>query len=182
MPKKYHKTLHFFFFLFFFFHTKDQLTKLKARQWTVLSSAARTFHAMACSYETWRPMVDMQIPPGKYAYPWNTLQHKYNLTKPEKIRRRKPHQHDFFFFFLFNIITCCMIFANSVNNAFLPESSNILSKVTSCKATRVVSNMSSPAWFANMKTGNDCQKKKKKKRHQNHITRTRQFFTSKNIE
>ena len=50
-------------------HKKDQFTKEKAMQWTVLSSAASTFHATACSYDTLRPIVDMQIPAGKHAKP-----------------------------------------------------------------------------------------------------------------
>jgi len=52
--------------------------------------------------------------------------------------------------------TCSINLAKSVHNALRPDSSNILSNVISCKATRVVSNMSRPAWFANMNTGNDC--------------------------
>lgn len=54
------------------------------------------------------------------------------------------------------IITCSINLAKSVHNALRPASSNILSNVMSCKATRVVSNMSRPAWFANMNTGNGC--------------------------
>lgn len=45
-------------------YTKDQLTKAKARQCTLLSSP-RTFQAIAWSYDTWRPMVDKQTPTGK---------------------------------------------------------------------------------------------------------------------
>lgn len=47
------------------FHTNDQFMKEKAKQWTELSSGVNTFHAMACSYETCRPIVDMQIPAGR---------------------------------------------------------------------------------------------------------------------
>lgn len=54
---------------FTFNQTKDQFMKEKARQWTVVSSASRTFHAMACSYDTCRPIVEAQSPPGKYANP-----------------------------------------------------------------------------------------------------------------
>uniref|UniRef100_A0A0E0EZ05 Uncharacterized protein n=1 Tax=Oryza meridionalis TaxID=40149 RepID=A0A0E0EZ05_9ORYZ len=46
-------------------HTKDQLTKQKARQCTLLSSPS-TFHATACSKETWRPIPDKHTPPGRH--------------------------------------------------------------------------------------------------------------------
>ena len=52
-------------------HKKDQFTKEKAMQWTLFSSAASTFHETACSYDTLRPIVDMQIPAGKHANPWS---------------------------------------------------------------------------------------------------------------
>jgi len=51
-----------------FSHTKDQFTNMKARQCGV-SSSLRTFHATACSYDTGRPMLDTQTPPGRYAKP-----------------------------------------------------------------------------------------------------------------
>ena len=53
--------------------------------------------------------------------------------------------------------TCCITWGTTLHNAFRPASSNILSSETSCKATSVVSSMSSPAWLANMKTGCNCQ-------------------------
>jgi len=34
-----------------------------------VSSSLRTFHATACSYDTGRPMLDTQTPPGRYAKP-----------------------------------------------------------------------------------------------------------------
>lgn len=52
--------------------------------------------------------------------------------------------------------TCCIICGNSEQRVFRPWSSNIFSSVMSCSATKVVSSMSSPAWFANVKTGNAC--------------------------
>ena len=54
------------------------------------------------------------------------------------------------------IHTCCIICGNSEQRVFRPWSSNIFSRVMSCSATKVVSSMSSPAWFANVKTGNAC--------------------------
>lgn len=42
---------------------------------------------------------------------------------------------------------------NSERRALLPGSSKIQSRVMSCRATRVVSSMSSPAWLAKVKTG-----------------------------
>ena len=53
--------------------------------------------------------------------------------------------------------TCCIIWGNSVQRVFLPFSSKIFSSVMSWSATKVVSSMSSPAWFANVKTGNACR-------------------------
>lgn len=55
--------------------------------------------------------------------------------------------------------TCCIILAKSAHNPFRPDSSNILSNEMSCSATKVVSSMSSPAWFAKIRTGNDCKSK-----------------------
>lgn len=57
--------------------------------------------------------------------------------------------------------TCCINLTKSEHNALRPDSSNNLSSVMSWRATRVVSSMSSPAWFANMKTGCDCKIKTK---------------------
>lgn len=43
---------------------------MKAKQW-LQSLSSRTFHAMACSYDTGRFMPDTHIPAGRYANPWN---------------------------------------------------------------------------------------------------------------
>lgn len=186
---------------------------------------------MACSYETWRPIVDMQIPAGMQAKPCkkhiqNIEIHYKNVSSPHHFKcaidhgksnsprgwlinvqgnSNRPPKLPFpsrFYFFMWQAwgykdrkrtplrsftstvmiyyyifakkgssvkekqgnlhigSTCCIIFENSENNTFRPDSSNILSKVISCKATRVVSNMSSPAWFANTKTGCACTNRK----------------------
>jgi hypothetical protein len=47
-------------------------------QWTAFSSADSTFQATACSYETLRPIVDMQIPAGKHANPWSGKKDKFH--------------------------------------------------------------------------------------------------------
>jgi len=54
-------------------------------------------------------------------------------------------------------LTCCIIWGNSEQRVFLPLSSKIFSRVMSCSAINVVSNMSSPAWLANVKTGAACK-------------------------
>jgi len=43
-----------------------------------------------------------------------------------------------------------------------PSSSRILSKGISCNATNVVSNMSNPSWFENIKNGNEGTFKRNK--------------------
>ena len=53
--------------------------------------------------------------------------------------------------------TCCMILGNSEQRALRPGSSKVLSNVMSWRDTRVVSSMSKPVWFANVKTGEACK-------------------------
>jgi hypothetical protein len=56
-----------------------------------------------------------------------------------------------------NMHTCCIIWGNSEHRIFRPWSSNIFSNAISCRATKVVSSMSSPAWFAKVNTGVACK-------------------------
>ena len=55
--------------------------------------------------------------------------------------------------------TCWRIWGNSETRVFRPWSSKIFSNVMSCRATKVVSSMSRPAWFAKVKTGRACRSK-----------------------
>ena len=129
----------------------DQFANKKARQWILLllltSQSENTFHETACSYETCLPIVDTHIPDGKQANPCNSdNRHVFYIRS---ITNKQTAKWRIFF-------TCCISLAKSGQRALRPDSSKIFSNVMPCNATSVVSNMSRPAWFANMNTGCGC--------------------------
>lgn len=107
-------------------------------------------------------MLDRQIPPWRHAKPCSngtnynstdrririmhiTNRRRYNGLWGLPIRLKGIQSR-----------TCCIICGNSEQRVLRPWSSKIFSRVMSWRATKVVSSMSIPAWFANVKTGKAC--------------------------
>lgn len=126
-------------------------------QWA-FSSSFRTFHATAFSYETGLPMLDKQMPPGRVAKPCR-LKHVF---KASVSRKRASLVASVW------LLTWFIISGNSEQMFLRPWSSNIFSREMSWSATRVVSSMSTPAWFANVKSDAACRSIAKKKDVDNH--------------
>lgn len=110
-----------------------------------MKQLARTKHVSPLSTRTFQ-MVSKQIPATVIINP-HTDMFLYQVNNKQTYKQTNKQLSDIFFF------TCCISLAKSGQRALRPDSSKIFSNAMSCNATSVVSNMSRPAWFANMNTG-----------------------------